>query len=91
MWFWGLVSKYCELVSGCLRVVLRVGIGYQENGGGLRDKPEKRRDYYHTCYCLRSAYLPTHAVRMYAMRGTKLVHPLACSALNQCALRKQTQ
>ncbi|XP_028778594.1 protein farnesyltransferase subunit beta isoform X2 [Neltuma alba] len=24
----------------------------QELEGGLRDKPGKRRDYYHTCYCL---------------------------------------
>lgn len=24
----------------------------QEQEGGLRDKPGKRRDYYHTCYCL---------------------------------------
>lgn len=24
----------------------------QEQEGGLRDKPGKSRDYYHTCYCL---------------------------------------
>ncbi|XP_014632032.1 farnesyltransferase GMERA1A isoform X2 [Glycine max] len=24
----------------------------QEQAGGLRDKPGKRRDHYHTCYCL---------------------------------------
>lgn len=24
----------------------------QEQEGGLRDKPGKRRDFYHTCYCL---------------------------------------
>ncbi|XP_044501308.1 protein farnesyltransferase subunit beta-like [Mangifera indica] len=24
----------------------------QDPGGGLKDKPKKSRDYYHTCYCL---------------------------------------
>lgn len=24
----------------------------QEQGGGLRDKPGKSKDHYHTCYCL---------------------------------------
>ena len=24
----------------------------QEVTGGLRDKPSKRRDFYHSCYCL---------------------------------------
>jgi protein farnesyltransferase subunit beta len=24
----------------------------QEQDGGLRDKPGKRRDHYHSCYCL---------------------------------------
>lgn len=24
----------------------------QDQGGGLRDKPGKPKDFYHTCYCL---------------------------------------
>lgn len=24
----------------------------QDTSGGMLDKPDKRRDYYHTCYCL---------------------------------------
>lgn len=29
--------------------------------GGLRDKPSKRRDYYHTCYCLSGLSVAQHS------------------------------
>eukprot|EP00039_Didymoeca_costata_P017232 m.317528 g.317528 ORF g.317528 m.317528 type:complete len:405 (-) comp16509_c1_seq5:1380-2594(-) len=32
----------------------------QEMGGGLRDKPGKGRDYYHTCYCLSGLSVSQH-------------------------------
>jgi len=32
----------------------------QELEGGLRDKPGKKRDYYHTCYCLSGMSVAQH-------------------------------
>ena len=33
----------------------------QELDGGLRDKPGKSRDYYHTCYCLSGLSVCQHS------------------------------
>lgn len=43
--------------------------------GGLRDKPGKRRDYYHTCYCLSGLSIAQHMGRppgaaVYDMTGS---------------------
>eukprot|EP00002_Diphylleia_rotans_P022540 TRINITY_DN4414_c0_g1_i1.p1 TRINITY_DN4414_c0_g1~~TRINITY_DN4414_c0_g1_i1.p1 ORF type:complete len:308 (+),score=41.17 TRINITY_DN4414_c0_g1_i1:163-1086(+) len=32
----------------------------QEDDGGLKDKPEKYRDFYHTCYCLSGVSIAQH-------------------------------
>ena len=33
----------------------------QQEDGGLRDKPSKNRDFYHTCYCLSGLSIAQHA------------------------------
>ncbi|KAK2661794.1 hypothetical protein Ddye_000368 [Dipteronia dyeriana] len=32
----------------------------QDSGGGLKDKPQKGRDHYHTCYCLSGLSVSQH-------------------------------
>lgn len=43
--------------------------GQQLPDGGLRDKPGKPRDYYHTCYCL-------SALGVYGIADVAAVHPV---------------
>eukprot|EP00941_MAST-03F_sp_MAST-3F-sp1_P003372 g3372.t1 len=46
----------------------------QQEDGGLRDKPSKRRDYYHSCYCLSGLSVAQHF-------GTSVVGPAATNLL----------
>uniref|UniRef100_A0A0A8YVW2 Pco074498b n=1 Tax=Arundo donax TaxID=35708 RepID=A0A0A8YVW2_ARUDO len=68
----------------------------QVRGGGFRDKPGRKRDFYHTCYCLGglsvsqysamtdsdSCPLPEHVLGPYS-NLLEPIHPLYNLALNK--------
>lgn len=53
--------------------------GCQQLKGGLRDKPGKSADYYHTCYCLSGLSAAQH------MSGGSVVGPVTPAAVSAAA------
>eukprot|EP00479_Gromia_sphaerica_P010397 TRINITY_DN4766_c0_g1_i1.p1 TRINITY_DN4766_c0_g1~~TRINITY_DN4766_c0_g1_i1.p1 ORF type:complete len:98 (+),score=19.50 TRINITY_DN4766_c0_g1_i1:37-294(+) len=45
----------------------------QQDNGGLRDKPGKLRDYYHTCYALSGLSVAQHDLHQPAEGKKKLI------------------
>ncbi|XP_007031452.2 PREDICTED: protein farnesyltransferase subunit beta isoform X2 [Theobroma cacao] len=50
-----------EPLFNCLALQQYILLCAQEPGGGLRDKPGKSRDHYHTCYCLSGLSVCQHS------------------------------
>ena len=51
----------------------------QDTSGGLQDKPDKRRDYYHTCYTLSGLSITQNSFSQTQVREevrVKPIHPI---------------
>jgi len=74
-----LLEEGCWLCSqqGLQMYILLCG---QQRDGGLRDKPGKGRDYYHTCYCLSGLSVSQHCRRMKDHSAKRSEHVLGLAA-----------
>ena len=53
----GITRPYLPDAEALQRYILHA---CQQRNGGLRDKPSKPRDFYHTCYCLSGLSVAQH-------------------------------
>lgn len=59
----GAPRRACDALYDVAALQAWILVCCQSDGGGLRDKPGKPPDYYHTCYCLSGLSLAQHCRR----------------------------